>query len=164
MKYLKVISLFVVLSSFVPSIVSAQAWKSAEQKQAINRQADAQKRIINNENALKRNRDEVSKAIFKDRIALLKTIASDIEKWNAKINAGDKINSQRYNLITQIKLRKSEAIQMLLTLRTMEIAYKNFGGEYKDEPMDILQKLRTKTEQATQAFDDSIQELINKIQ
>ena len=159
MQYLKMISMLLLIFLSYSPTVSAQIWKSTEQKQAINRKADAQKRIINNENTLKYTRDADLQEIYKDRLALLKTVEPDIEQWNAKINANDKINSQRYNLLTQLKLRKVEAMQMLITLRTMEIGYENFGGDFKDESIGILKQLRLKTEQSIQAFEASINEV-----
>ncbi len=144
--------------------VTAQVWKNSESKQSINREANVKKRLINNENALNLTKDATNQTFYNERIALLKSAESDITSWNAKIEAGDKTNSQRYNLLTNLKLSKVDAIQALINIRTAEVLYEKFGGDFQEEPLGILQELRGKIDACLSSFDEAISKTESNIQ
>ena len=144
--------------------VSAQIWKNGEQKQAINREATTKKKLINNENALRASKDAINQGFYNQRITLLKEVETDIVAWNAKIKAGEQLNSQRYNLLTNLKLGKSDAYQELITIRSAELIYEAFGGAFKEEALGILTKLRGKINANLQFYDEAINELAANIQ
>ncbi len=146
------------------SMVFAQAWVNSEQKQAINREAEVKKRLINHEALIKNTKDTELINIYEERVALYKSVQDDIGRWNEKIKAGEKENSHRYNLLSSIKMRKGEYMQMLITIRSNEKAYELFGGNYKEEPVGILSNLRSEINASLKSFDDAIANVSGLIQ
>lgn len=146
------------------SSASAQIWKNSEKKQAINREATVKKRLINNENALKNSKDATLQGLYKQRIAILKAIENDIIAWNEKIEADEKTNSQRYNFLTNLKLGKVDALQLLINIRAAEIVYETFGGDFKAEPVNILKELRGNAKNNLKAYDEAINKATSNIQ
>ncbi len=141
---------------FTVQSLSAQIWKNSERKQAINREATVKKRIINNENALKITKDPEIQKIYEERIALLKSCQQDIVEWNKATEADEKQNSHRYNLLTNLKLGKVDALQALINIRTSEVVYETFGGDFTEEPVAILKDLRQNARNCLPAFDEAI--------
>lgn len=164
MKKLSIVSSLLMILLLSGMSVQAQVWKNGEKKQAVNREADVKKRLINHESLLKSTRDTELQEIYKERVEIFKSIQTDIVEWNKRIENNDQLNSQRYNLLTSLKLRKAEEMQMLITIRSMEIAYQAFGGEYRDEANRILEDLRNKLESSKGNFDNAINQIEANIQ
>ena len=141
-----------------------QAWKSSEQKQSINREAAVKKKLVNNENALKAAKDDINQAIYTERIELLNSILMDIASWRQQIEAGNKENAQRYNLISNLKIGKSDAMQFLIGSRSSELLYEAFGGTYKEEPIGILATLRSDLTNNLKAYETAIEKVKSNIQ
>ncbi|MEL6275617.1 MAG: hypothetical protein AAFU03_10985 [Bacteroidota bacterium] len=160
MKHVFFLPLFLFAFLLTAPSISAQAWKNSETRQSINRTATVQKRILNNENARSRSQDETMQGIFDERIALLRSIEQDIEQWTAQIEAGAQNNAYRYNLLTNIKLGKADAMQSLLNSRTAELLYVAFGGNFKEEALGVLTTLRTELGNRLGAYDDAINQLM----
>lgn len=156
-------SLLILAFVFMGHIANAQIWKNTEQKQSNNREATVKNRLLNNENALKATKDATLKELYKKRIALFKECQQDIEKWREKIQAGEKKNSNRYNLLTNLKIGKVDAMQSLINIRLAEIAYELFGGDFKDEPLGTLKKLRREYQAGVKAYDNAIAEITGNI-
>jgi len=158
--YLITAALLVLLFS---ESANAQAWKNSETHQSVNREADFKKRKLNNENFLKNAKDAEMRKIHQERVVLLSGGLKDIATWKNKIDAGEKKNAFRYNLLLSIILRKSEAMQMLVTIRTQEIAYELFGADFKQEALSVLKQLRKETYESLASYDKAIKRLRNNI-
>lgn len=140
-------------------MVSAQAWKTGEQKKAINRKADLDRRILNNQRALKNVKDSENKKVYETRIATLNEALALVEKQKEKIEAGDRENTWRYYEMGTVKLRKVEAMQMLINIRLSEIAYEAFGGDMKEEMISVYEALREKVKQDLRVYDEAIKKI-----
>lgn len=138
------------------SMVNAQAWKTTEKKQAINREATVKKRIINNQNALKITKDPVLRNVYETRIAQFEQAQADIAEWLKRIEAGDRDNTYRYNLLTSLQLSRGEALQTIVELRTRELAYEAFGGDFTEEAMQALEPLRQQVTQGVAAYEATL--------
>lgn len=134
----------------------AQAWKNAENRHAINKEADFKKRIANNEAALKKTKDPELQKIYQERIDLFKGGLDLVKVYQERIESGNKLNAQRTKELMTLTSRKGEAMQMLVLLRTTEAVHEGFKTELKDEIVPIFKEARQKTYDYLRTFDQAM--------